>query len=140
MNTRDLLLSKFSNPLTPVDVDGVTVYIRKITYSARLNLFDVSIDDSLTRDQRREAMALITKNAILHCVCNEIGDPLFTEADWPVIAADPSGAVDRLANAVLSANGATAGAQVDAGKQSPEAVTADSESGSALPSEKLPKK
>lgn len=130
MNLRESLLAKVANPLVPVEVDGTTVYVRKLTYSARLDLFDVVIEKDMTREQRRAAMALITKNAVLHCVCDSKGVPLFTADDWEALESDPSGTIDKLANAVLSANNATAGAQEAAGKQSQEVVAAASESSS----------
>lgn len=140
MNLRDSLLAKVANPLTTVEVDGVTVWVRKLTYLARLQLFDVKVGDDSSSAERKKAMEAITKNAILFCVCDEQGNTLFTEADWPALEADPSGTLDKLANAVLSTNGATEKAAQETGKSSEAAHGGNSASAPASPSESSPAK
>ena len=43
MNTRDQLLAKLTLPVEPVEVDGMTIYLRDVSYGTQLKIADMRL-------------------------------------------------------------------------------------------------
>ena len=125
LSIRDSLLAKVANPVTPVEIDGMTVYVRSLSYSQK-----VALSDSNEGAPKSEQIMAVTKASILACICDENGVPVFTEADWAELLKDPGDTIGKLANAVLKHSGMIGD---DAGKQSSGVVPAASVSAPVLP-------
>ena len=69
MNTRDQLLAKLTLPVEPVEVDGMTIYLRDVSYGTQLKIADMRL-----AEQEKISPAMIAefqRLTILDCVCDE---------------------------------------------------------------------
>ena len=83
MNTRDQLLAKLTLPVEPVEVDGMTIYLRDVSYGTQLKIADMRL-----AEQEKISPAMIAefqRLTILDCVCDEQGNPLLSADDWETV-------------------------------------------------------
>ena len=83
MNTRDQLLAKLTLPVEPVEVDGMTIYLRDVSYGTQLKIADMRL-----AEQEKISPAMIAefqRLTILDCVCDEHGNPLLSADDWETV-------------------------------------------------------
>ena len=83
MNTRDHLLAKLTLPVEPVEVDGMTIYLRDVSYGTQLKIADMRL-----AEQEKISPAMIAefqRLTILDCVCDEQGNPLLSADDWETV-------------------------------------------------------
>lgn len=129
MNTRDQLLAKLTLPLEPVEVEGVTVWLRDVSYGTQLNIADMRL-----AEQEKISPAMIAefqRVTILDCVCDEQGNPLLSADDWETVKRSNGKMIVALWEKINERNSAK---EEDAGNASGVAGSAVNESSSQSPS------
>ena len=133
MNTRDQLLAKLTLPLEPVEVEGVTVWLRDVSYGTQLNIADMRL-----AEQEKISPAMIAefqRLTILDCVCDEQGNPLLSADDWETVKRSNGKLIVSLWEKINERNSAK---EEDAGNASGVAGSAVNESSSQSPSDAGP--
>lgn len=133
MNTRDQLLAKLTLPLEPVEVEGVTVWLRDVSYGTQLNIADMRL-----AEQEKISPAMIAefqRVTILDCVCDEQGNPLLSADDWEVVKRSNGKMIVALWEKINARNETK---DADAGNESGAAGSAGNESSSQSPSDAGP--
>ena len=133
MNTRDQLLAKLTLPLEPVEVEGVTVWLRDVSYGTQLNIADMRL-----AEQEKISPAMIAefqRVTILDCVCDEQGNPLLSADDWEVVKRSNGKMIVALWEKINARNETK---YADAGNESGAAGSAGNESSSQSPSDAGP--
>lgn len=128
MNIRDQLLAKLTLPVEPVEVGGVTVYLRDISYGTQLKVADLRIGEAGVSPA---VIAEFQRLTILDCVCDQDGNPLLSEADWEHVKKSNGKLIVSLWNAI---NKRQADKEAEAGNKLGEAGSAENASSSPLPS------
>ena len=129
MNTRDQLLAKLTLPLEPVEVEGITVWLRDVSYGTQLNIADMRL-----AEQEKISPAMIAefqRLTILDCVCDEQGNPLLLAEDWDTVKRSNGKLIVALWEKINERNSAK---EEDAGNVSGVAGSAVNESSSQSPS------
>ena len=133
MNTRDQLLAKLTLPLEPVEVEGVTVWLRDVSYGTQLKIADMRL-----AEQEKISPAMIAefqRLTILDCVCDEQGNPLLSADDWETVKRSNGKLIVSLWEKINERNSAK---EEDAGNASGVAGSAVNESSSQSPSDAGP--
>ena len=133
MNTRDQLLAKLILPLEPVEVEGVTVWLRDVSYGTQLKIADMRL-----AEQEKISPAMIAefqRLTILDCVCDEQGNPLLSADDWETVKRSNGKLIVSLWEKINERNSAK---EEDAGNASGVAGSAVNESSSQSPSDAGP--
>ena len=129
MNTRDQLLAKLTLPVEPVEVDGITIYMRDVSYGTQLKIADMRL-----AEQEKISPAMIAefqRLTILDCVCDEQGNPLLSADDWETVKRSNGKLIVALWEKINERNSAK---EEDAGNVSGVAGSAVNESSSQSPS------
>jgi len=129
MNTRDQLLAKLILPVEPVEVDGMTIYLRDVSYGTQLKIADMRL-----AEQEKISPAMIAefqRLTILDCVCDEHGNPLLSAEDWETVKRSNGKLIVALWEKINERNSAK---EEDAGNESGVAGSAVNESSSQSPS------
>ena len=129
MNTRDQLLAKLTLPVEPVEVDGITIYMRDVSYGTQLKIADMRL-----AEQEKISPAMIAefqRLTILDCVCDEQGNPLLSAEDWETVKRSNGKLIVALWEKINERNSAK---EEDAGNVSGVAGSAVNESSSQSPS------
>ena len=129
MNTRDQLLAKLTLPVEPVEVDGMTIYLRDVSYGTQLKIADMRL-----AEQEKISPAMIAefqRLTILDCVCDEQGNPLLSAEDWDTVKRSNGKLIVALWERINERNSAK---EEDAGNVSGVAGSAVNESSSQSPS------
>lgn len=129
MNTRDQLLAKLILPVEPVEVDGMTIYLRDVSYGTQLKIADMRL-----AEQEKISPAMIAefqRLTILDCVCDEHGNPLLSAEDWETVKRSNGKLIVALWEKINERNAAK---EEDAGNASGVAGSAVNESSSQSPS------
>ena len=129
MNTRDQLLAKLTLPVEPVEVDGITIYMRDVSYGTQLKIADMRL-----AEQEKISPAMIAefqRLTILDCVCDEQGNPLLSAEDWDTVKRSNGKLIVALWEKINERNSAK---EEDAGNVSGVAGSAVNESSSQSPS------
>ena len=129
MNTRDQLLAKLTLPVEPVEVDGMTIYLRDVSYGTQLKIADMRL-----AEQEKISPAMIAefqRLTILDCVCDEQGNPLLLAEDWDTVKRSNGKLIVALWEKINERNSAK---EEDAGNVSGVAGSAVNESSSQSPS------
>ena len=129
MNTRDQLLAKLTLPVEPVEVDGMTIYLRDVSYGTQLKIADMRL-----AEQEKISPAMIAefqRLTILDCVCDEQGNPLLSAEDWETVKRSNGKLIVALWEKINERNSAK---EEDAGNVSGVAGSAVNESSSQSPS------
>ena len=129
MNTRDQLLAKLTLPVEPVEVDGMTIYLRDVSYGTQLKIADMRL-----AEQEKISPAMIAefqRLTILDCVCDEHGNPLLSAEDWETVKRSNGKLIVALWEKINERNSAK---EEDAGNESGVAGSAVNESSSQSPS------
>jgi hypothetical protein len=129
MNTRDQLLAKLTLPVEPVEVDGMTIYLRDVSYGTQLKIADMRL-----AEQEKISPAMIAefqRLTILDCVCDEQGNPLLSADDWETVKRSNGKLIVSLWEKINERNSAK---EEDAGNASGVAGSAVNESSSQSPS------
>lgn len=129
MNTRDQLLAKLTLPVEPVEVDGMTIYLRDVSYGTQLKIADMRL-----AEQEKISPAMIAefqRLTILDCVCDEQGNPLLSAEDWDTVKRSNGKLIVALWEKINERNSAK---EEDAGNVSGVAGSAVNESSSQSPS------
>jgi len=129
MNTRDQLLAKLTLPVEPVEVDGMTIYLRDVSYGTQLKIADMRLTE-----QEKISPAMIAefqRLTILDCVCDEQGNPLLSAEDWETVKRSNGKLIVALWEKINERNSAK---EEDAGNESGVAGSAGNESSSPSPS------
>ena len=130
MNTRDQLLAKLTLPVEPVEVDGMTIYLRDVSYGTQLKIADMRL-----AEQEKISPAMIAefqRLTILDCVCDEQGNPLLSADDWETVKRSNGKLIVALWEKINERNAAK---EEVAGNASGVAGSAVNESSSQSPSE-----
>ena len=130
MNTRDQLLAKLILPVEPVEVDGMTIYLRDVSYGTQLKIADMRL-----AEQEKISPAMIAefqRLTILDCVCDEQGNPLLSADDWETVKRSNGKLIVALWEKINERNAAK---EEVAGNASGVAGSAVNESSSQSPSE-----
>ena len=133
MNTRDQLLAKLTLPLEPVEVEGVTVWLRDVSYGTQLKIADMRL-----AEQEKISPAMIAefqRVTILDCVCDEQGNPLLSADDWEVVKRSNGKMIVSLWEKINARNETK---DADEGNESGAAGSAGNESSSQSPSDAGP--
>ena len=128
MNTRDQLLAKLILPVEPVEVDGMTIYLRDVSYGTQLKIADMRL-----AEQEKISPAMIAefqRLTILDCVCDEHGNPLLSAEDWETVKRSNGKLIVALWEKINERNAAK---EEDAGNESGVAGSAVNESSSQSP-------
>lgn len=128
MNTRDQLLAKLTLPVEPVEVDGMTIYLRDVSYGTQLKIADMRL-----AEQEKISPAMIAefqRLTILDCVCDEQGNPLLSADDWETVKRSNGKLIVALWEKINERNSAK---EEDAGNESGVAGSAVNESSSQSP-------
>ena len=129
MNTRDQLLAKLILPVEPVEVDGMTIYLRDVSYGTQLKIADMRV-----AEQEKISPAMIAefqRLTILDCVCDEHGNPLLLAEDWETVKRSNGKLIVSLWEKINERNSAK---EEDAGNVSGVAGSAVNELNSQSPS------
>lgn len=129
MNTRDQLLAKLTLPVEPVEVDGMTIYLRDVSYGTQLKIADMRL-----AEQEKISPAMIAefqRLTILDCVCDEQGNPLLSADDWETVKRSNGKLIVSLWKKI---NKRQADKEAEAGNELGEAGSAENASSSPLPS------
>lgn len=129
MNTRDQLLAKLTLPVEPVEVDGMTIYLRDVSYGTQLKIADMRL-----AEQEKISPAMIAefqRLTILDCVCDEHGNPLLSAEDWETVKRSNGKLIVSLWEKINERNSAK---EEDAGNESGVAGSAVNELNSQSPS------
>ena len=129
MNTRDQLLAKLTLPVEPVEVDGMTIYLRDVSYGTQLKIADMRL-----AEQEKISPAMIAefqRLTILDCVCDEQGNPLLSADDWETVKRSNGKMIVALWEKINARNEIK---DADAGNASGVAGSAVNESSSQSPS------
>ena len=130
MNTRDQLLAKLTLPVEPVEVDGMTIYLRDVSYGTQLKIADMRL-----AEQEKISPAMIAefqRLTILDCVCDEQGNPLLSADDWETVKRSNGKLIVALWEKINERNAAK---EEVAGNASGVAGSAVNESSSQSPSD-----
>lgn len=133
MNTRDQLLAKLTLPVEPVEVDGMTIYMRDVSYGTQLKIADMRL-----AEQEKVSPAMIAefqRLTILDCVCDEQGNPLLSADDWETVKRSNGKMIVALWEKINARNETK---DADAGNESGVAGSAGNESSSQSPSDAGP--
>ncbi|MEM6681812.1 MAG: phage tail assembly chaperone family protein, TAC [Pseudomonadota bacterium] len=84
----------------PVKVGGIKLYVRQLTYGARLEM------EKTVLAKGPDSLDLRTQ-AILLCTCDENGDAVFTKEDLPNIMNMRADMIDALFQEIDKVNGFT---------------------------------
>ncbi len=87
--------------IAKVKVEGLELYVRQLSYGQRLELEKVVIASKGDGNDLRQ-------QAILHCTCDENGDPVFSKEDLPQLMALRHTLVDAIFVEIDKINGLTA--------------------------------
>ena len=129
MNTREQLIAKLTLPVEPVEVDGITIYMRDVSYGTQLKIADMRL-----AEQEKISPAMIAefqRLTILDCVCDEQGNPLLSAEDWDTVKRSNGKLIVALWEKINERNSAK---EEDAGNVSGVAGSAVNESSSQSPS------
>lgn len=119
MNVREKLLAKVTNALHEHRIDEDTVvYLRSFSFNDKVSLSDASpknFDDNVLMtpeekakaesDEEKRVYRDVATAALLGCVVDEKGNPVFTQADLPALFADPKDTVSTIVKRVTEISG-----------------------------------
>jgi len=105
MLTRDAILSRVHEVATTVDVPqlGGAIGIRRLSFAEAMELAEAGrhVDDGVASQETFMVRLIVT------CACDGKGRRLFRDGDSARVARLPALALQRIADAALSANGLT---------------------------------
>jgi hypothetical protein len=107
MVTREQFLATLKKAsVRPATVAGMDVFVRGVSADERALLISRARADNPL--QAKELVAL--------CVCDEAGDPVFTEADVAALGAADGDCLEKLAHDILTASSLVPNAEAEAAK------------------------
>lgn len=89
-----LFALRATRQIIPVETEAGTAYVRSLTVAEK-DEFDLSAEGGKKN---------VRANLLIACVCNEAGEPEFTEYDLATLNALPASAVEPLIDAAMKVN------------------------------------
>ena len=124
---RDKILAAQDIPSEPVNIPewGVDVVVRGMSAGERITLMQNAFDQTT----QQVNMSIVYPDVVVACTFDpDSSEPVFTDADKPLILSKSSAAVERLANVRLRLSGIGKDEQDAAGKDSSKSQNEDSPS------------
>ena len=124
---RDKILAAQDIPSEPVNIPewGVDVVVRGMSAGERITLMQNAFDQTT----QQVNMSIVYPDVVVACTFDpDSSEPVFTDADKPLILSKSSAAVERLANVGLRLSGIGKDEQDAAGKDSSKSQNEDSPS------------
>ena len=124
---RDKILAAQDIPSEPVNIPewGVDVVVRGMSAGERITLMQNAFDQTT----QQVNMSIVYPDVVVACTFDpDSSEPVFTDADKPLILSKSSAAVERLANVGLRLSGIGKDEQDAAGKDSSKSQKDDSSS------------
>jgi hypothetical protein len=122
---RDKILAAQDIPSEPVNIPewGVDVVVRGMSAGERITLMQNAFDQTT----QQVNMSIVYPDVVVACTFDpDSSEPVFTDADKPLILSKSSAAVERLANVGLRLSGIGKDEQDAAGKDSSKSQKDDS--------------
>lgn len=122
---RDKILAAQDIPSEPVTIPewGVDVVVRGMSAGERIDLMQNAFD----QNTQQVNMSIVYPDVVVACTFDpDSSEPVFTDADKPLILSKSSAAVERLANVGLRLSGIGKDEQDAAGKDSSKSQKEDS--------------
>ena len=122
---RDKILAAQDIPSEPVNIPewGVDVVVRGMSAGERITLMQNAFDQTT----QQVNMSIVYPDVVVACTFDpDSSEPVFTDADKPLILSKSSAAVERLANVGLRLSGIGKDEQDAAGKDSSKSQNEDS--------------
>ena len=122
---RDKILAAQDIPSEPVNIPewGVDVVVRGMSAGERITLMQNAFDQTT----QQVNMSIVYPDVVVACTFDpDSSEPVFTDADKPLILSKSSAAVERLANVGLRLSGMGKDEQDAAGKDSSKSQKDDS--------------